>query len=103
MRDSQDGDLLLNQVWLLLNHGDDLVDGFGDWNWDVLDDRNNVRLGNPDRDRHWVRFRDGNRLRDVDDVRLRNLIFPPRESVRGHRSVKEFVVVAAGSQSDACR
>lgn len=70
----QDGDLLLDQVWLLLDHRDDLMNGFGDRDRDVLDDRNNVRLGYPDWNRDWVRLWDGNRFRDMNHVRLGNLL-----------------------------
>jgi len=65
---NQNGDLLLNQVWLLLDDRDDFVHRLRYRYGDVLHDGHDVWFGNPNR--HWdgVRFRDRNGLGNVDDV-----------------------------------
>lgn len=75
----QDWDFLLNQVWLFLDDWDDLVDGLGDWDWDVLDDWNNVWLGNPNWYWYWVWFGYWDWFWNVNDVRLWDLMKGERE------------------------
>jgi len=65
---NQDGDLLLNQVWLLLDDRDDFVHRLRYRYRDVLHNGHDIWFGNLNR--HWdrVRFRDRNSLGNVDDV-----------------------------------
>jgi len=66
----KDGDLLLNQVGLLLDHWNNLVDWVWLGDWDVFIDGHQVGSGNLDWDWHRVRFRDGHGFGYVHDVGL---------------------------------
>jgi len=69
----EDGDLLLNQVGLVFDDGDDLVDRLGDWDWDVFNNGDDNGSGDSDSHRDWVGLGDRHGLRHMYKVGLGHL------------------------------
>lgn len=61
--------------------------GFRYWNRNILNDGNNIGLGNLDRDRDRIRLGYGNRLGNVDDVRLGYLLITRERSEKEKNGV----------------
>lgn len=71
---SQDWNLFLNQIWLLLNYRNNLVYRLVNRYRYMFKNRYNIRFRNLNRYRYWIRLGYSYRLWYVDNVRLWNLL-----------------------------